>query len=85
MPVALSDADSQAGPPPPPVPGSGGVDPHADPGIGYRWTIVARELELPELLRQIYSDTGWLLFAQALVDRELKAYLLRKSAEPAEI
>jgi ACS family hexuronate transporter-like MFS transporter len=38
--VALSDADSQAGPPPP-VPGSGGVDPHAYPGIGYRWTIVA--------------------------------------------
>ena len=42
-----------------------------------RWAITAREQELPELLRQIYNDTAWLLFAQALPGGEHRVALLR--------
>jgi ATP-dependent helicase/nuclease subunit A len=41
------------------------------------WAITAREQELPELLRQIYHDTAWLLFAQALPGGEHRVALLR--------
>jgi ATP-dependent helicase/nuclease subunit A len=42
-----------------------------------RWAELAREEELPELLRRIYADTDWLLFAQALPGGPHRVSLLR--------
>jgi len=42
-----------------------------------RWAELAREEELPELLRRIYADTDWLLFAQALPGGAHRVNLLR--------
>ena len=42
-----------------------------------RWCTASQEEELPELLRRIYHETGWLLFAQALPGGEHRVALLR--------
>ena len=42
-----------------------------------RWHTASQEEELPELLRRIYHESGWLLFAQALPGGEHRVALLR--------
>ncbi len=42
-----------------------------------RWADLARRQELPDLLRCIYHETGWLLFAQALPGGAHRVNLLR--------